>query len=761
MLHYLFSILSILVAPQDVQQSSFAAHAVAFTSDFEVSSESICLNKTVTVNYTGTAGSTATFSWSFDGGTITSGNPMGGGPIEVSWDGAGPKTISLTVTEGTTTFPSKMATVFVSLLPSTTLPVQTICRGDSIAFQDTFLTAPGIYRDTLLSVNQCDSVVTQELLVEDYPVFQLDTTICAGDSVFFNGLFFDTTVIYLDTMATAEVCDSIVALNLTVIPLADTTVSRLVCSGDSVLLGDTYYAAPGTYVDTLQGVFNCDSIVRLTLDLIQISKDSIVTSICFGDSIALGDRYFKGKGIYRDTFQAQSGCDSIVILDLNIIPQSFGMIDTTICFGDSVFFGDQYYDRQVLIEDTLTTNLGCDSIITFRLKVRPPETVEQFATICAGDSLLFAGQQLKAGGVFRDTTTNEMGCDRITILNLTVANPTFSTIKPFICEGDTLEFRGVKYFEAGIYADTLQTTAGCDSILQLELGIFQRYYNAVDSICLGDTLIFGPKLITRAGLFRDTFETISPCDSIVSLTVKIVDDFNFDIPFEICRGDTLLLNDLTVTQPGIYRDTIRSERCDSFYLWRVNYKPPVRDTIMRTICFGETIQFGGNNYQSAGFYSDTIRPTVGCDQINTLALSVRPLVDTLVTATLCEGDTLFFNQLPITRAGTYIDTLTSVQSGCDSILRLGVSLIPTIRDTISTIICHGDSIRFGGQFYQLEGYYADTLVAQDLCDSISVLWLQVPTPIITNLNQQICSGDSTFFWRHLPNGRRGLQRYTG
>lgn len=66
------------------------------TANFTAESP-ICLNGSATVSYTGNAGPGAIYTWDFGGAAATPGS--GAGPHELSWASAGPKAISLTVTE--------------------------------------------------------------------------------------------------------------------------------------------------------------------------------------------------------------------------------------------------------------------------------------------------------------------------------------------------------------------------------------------------------------------------------------------------------------------------------------------------------------------------------------------------------------------------------------------------------------------------------------------------------------------------------------
>ena len=67
------------------------------TSTFQMQDYSTCEGESFSIQYTGNAGSDATYDWDFDSGQILSGS--GSGPYDVSWDTEGTKTITLMVTD--------------------------------------------------------------------------------------------------------------------------------------------------------------------------------------------------------------------------------------------------------------------------------------------------------------------------------------------------------------------------------------------------------------------------------------------------------------------------------------------------------------------------------------------------------------------------------------------------------------------------------------------------------------------------------------
>lgn len=113
------------------------------------------------------------------------------------------------------------------------------------------------------------------------------------------------------------------------------------------------------------------------------------------------------------------------------------------------------------------------------------------------------------------------------------------------------------------------------------------------------------------------------------------------------------------------------------YLWDTIDCVQKDTTITAHICQNATYSFNGRTLNQAGTYVDTLISEMGCDSIVTLSLTVNPTYDTAIYDTINQGDTLLFNELAYTQAGTYPLVLSSV-NGCDSTvtLYLSVSSVP-------------------------------------------------------------------------------------
>lgn len=110
------------------EDSVYAIINETATANFSVSSTQVPVSTDVTITYTGSASSLATFSWKFDGGVVTSGS--GAGPYTVRWNSTGSKVVRLTVTDNGCTSLEESKTVTVTSCKTATFTAPaTICVG--------------------------------------------------------------------------------------------------------------------------------------------------------------------------------------------------------------------------------------------------------------------------------------------------------------------------------------------------------------------------------------------------------------------------------------------------------------------------------------------------------------------------------------------------------------------------------------------------------------------------------------------------------
>lgn len=81
--------------------------------------------------------------------------------------------------------------------------------------------------------------------------------------------------------------------------------------------GDTLTES-GTYSEILQNIYGCDSTVILELDIYQNYNVSVDTTICFGDQVVVFGVGYNQTGFYNDTLLTVNGCDSTMSLNLHV-----------------------------------------------------------------------------------------------------------------------------------------------------------------------------------------------------------------------------------------------------------------------------------------------------------------------------------------------------------------------------------------------------------------------------------------------------------
>ncbi len=164
---------------------------------------------------------------------------------------------------------------------------------------------------------------------------QLVVSICLGDSLFVEGAWQTLAGLYTDSLISAQGCDSIVNTTLDYFAAAYDSIATNICSGDSLFVGGTWQLAAGTYLDILTSANGCDSLLYTTLDYYAGAFDSLDVSICQGDSLFLAGAWQYADGDFIDLATSSNGCDSSIYTHLIVhpLPLVTLTLDTTVCIN--------------------------------------------------------------------------------------------------------------------------------------------------------------------------------------------------------------------------------------------------------------------------------------------------------------------------------------------------------------------------------------------------------------------------------------------
>lgn len=157
--------------------------------------------------------------------------------------------------------------------------------------------------------------------------------ICHGDSILFEGVFYDTSGTFTHTYENSAGCDSTQVLELTVHFAEDTNLNLSACNGDSVLINGSFETEAGSYINELESAFGCDSVITTELTLNPTYHFEFEEEICEGDSFDVGGTFYHTSGAYPQLLLTNKNCDSTLTTYLNVIqPEDATITETdTLC----------------------------------------------------------------------------------------------------------------------------------------------------------------------------------------------------------------------------------------------------------------------------------------------------------------------------------------------------------------------------------------------------------------------------------------------
>ncbi|NCC18771.1 MAG: T9SS type A sorting domain-containing protein [Bacteroidia bacterium] len=300
-----------------------------------------------------------------------------------------------------------------------------------------------------------------------------------------------------------------------------------------------------------------------------------------------------------------------------------------------------------------------------------------YAEICNGETYNQFGFNENTTGFYTQNLQTTKGCDSIVHLNL-ILNPIYiDTIHAEICSNETYTQFGFNVNTTGFYTQSLQTIKGCDSIVNLSLIVNPTYLtNHFDTICKGQAYNnYGFNFTANTSqLYTQNLQTIKGCDSIVNLSLIVNPIYNDTIIAEICQVGVYNQYGFNENTTGFYTQNLQTTKgCDSIINLNLIVNPTYNDTITAVICNGETYNQFGFNVNTTGFYTQNLQTINGCDSIVNLSLIVNPIYNDTITAIICQGDTYSENGFSANTIGFYTQNLQTI-NGCDSIVNLSLTV---------------------------------------------------------------------------------------
>lgn len=148
----------------------------------------------------------------------------------------------------------------------------------------------------------------------------------------------------------------------------------------------------GTHNETSTPSASTNFVARYNLNCENNNTDTLYQTICFNDTLHTGNQSFHTSGIYPVIYQSISNCDSIVKLNLNVIPHDVA-VSHTICSTQGYNFNGNLLTSSGVYTATLTNVLNCDSVVMLTLTVVSLDTTVTLTDNVLSTAESFIGYQ--------------------------------------------------------------------------------------------------------------------------------------------------------------------------------------------------------------------------------------------------------------------------------------------------------------------------------------------------------------------------------
>jgi hypothetical protein len=405
---------------------------------------------------------------------------------------------------------------------------------------------------------------------------------------------------------------------------------------------DAVFSAGATNVFSLTGISDatgCSTSGNPISTAVTSGASASATTV--NDNVCMGSSYtFNGTvltwatilgagGNFTDTLTSSMGCDSIITLHLSFLPQTSSITNAGICAGGAYSFNGQNYGVGGTYATTLTGSNGCDSIATLNLMVYPLSVTSESRTSCSPADT----------GVVVLHLTNAYGCDSThtitTSLNLSsVTSENRTSCNP----GDT-----------GIVVLHLTNAYGCDSTHTITTTLNPS------SATIENRTSCNP---ADTGVVVLHLTNVYGCDSINTITTTL-------------NPSSATIENRTSCNPAdtgvVVLHLTNTYGCDSTHTITTTLNPSSATNENRTSC----------NTADTGVVVLHLTNTYGCDSVHTITTTLNPSSATTENRTSCNpADT-----------GVVVLHLTNAY-GCDSTHTITTILNPSSATSENKISCN-------------------------------------------------------------------------
>lgn len=538
----------------------------------------------------------------------------------------------------------------------------TICPSGHFTINNETYWDTGTYRQHLYTAGGCDSILAIVIDRSDTLRETIYRNMCFGSYFLLNGERYTDTGTYKQHLNNLDGCDSILTLVLTYSDTLRDTIHPIICAGDTFYHNGVKYYQTGLYNQYWLSLMGCDSLIYIDLTVRDTIFGHVYDTICAGASVTYNGETFTLPGDYLQILQATVHCDSFLTIHLHVNDTLRDTIIQTVCAGQTITVNNETYWIQGEYKQWLR-DAGTDCFHNYVIYLNVNDTIRDTIEpwVCAGQVFRWNRVPYSVAGWYRQEFRTAEGCDSILHIHLIVGDTLRDTVYYSVCSGHTLTHNNVTYDSTGWYRQNLKNFDDCDSILHIHLTIEDTIRGHLyDTICYGDTYTFNGSTYYIPGIYPYVTVNREGCDSIAYLHLHVNDTIITHIYDTICRDDVYYYLDTTYDETGDYYHLLkRTTGCDSTVVLHLFERDSIQSVHYDTICNNTTFSYYGQLLARTGRYPHRHTSVLtGCDSTEWVALTVLdyPVLSILDSGSYCEGG---YATLKANTTGNYITWTSS------------------------------------------------------------------------------------------------------
>ena len=491
----------------------------------------------------------------------------------------------------------------------------------------------------------------------------------------------DTTIAYTFTVYDTTGCGYDTTIYITFYATPHAEFDTMVCG--SFTWNDNVYTQSGQYVQHLASASGCDSVVTCqltvgplasTYDTLTLLENQLPYDFALANTTFTMQSPLVSSTSY--TLTSSQGCDSVVLVTVYIYHNVATQVDTTVCAASLpiTWHGHSYTAAGSFTTTLLTTN-GADSVVTYTLTV--DEVAAAIPTVthvtCYGGNNGAATATVTGGmpnfayawtnaegasvststsisnqpaGTYTFTVTDMLGCTATATVTLNTLNgelqPGTIAEDQDVCEGELpLPFTGTA------------ASGGDNGAYQWQMSTNGTDWTAAPGTNNAQNYTY-PNVPTAGFSLRRAWVSQS-CGTVYSniVTISLWPNSSDTIEGAVCIGDVYQENGFNITadqteEAGVYtfEQHFATGHCDSMVVLILTVNPHYEIELEDVVCEGDGYHDNGFSISSLETVGEgnltrtlTLHTAAGCDSVVTLHLRVIDTAVSIVSLTpdFCEN----------------------------------------------------------------------------------------------------------------------------